>query len=69
MMTIKGASSEQEESTEEHEMTHQQRMKIMKDMTKKIRSKGRMDAESCRDCIKQNQEQDVTASTPRSFWS
>ena len=28
------------------EMRRQQRMKVMKDMTKKIRSKGRMDAEN-----------------------
>ena len=34
-----------EDSTEE-EMRRQQRMKIMKDMTKKIRSRGRMDAEN-----------------------
>ena len=46
------ASGEQEESTENHEMKHQQRKKIMKGLTKKIRSKERMDAESCRDCIK-----------------
>ena len=38
--------SKQEESTEEEEMKQQQRMMIMKDLTKKIRSKGRMDAES-----------------------
>ena len=33
------------DSTEEEEMRRQQRMKMMKDMMKKIRSKGRMDAE------------------------
>ena len=33
-------------STEEEEMKRQQRMKIMKDMTKKIRSKGRLEANS-----------------------
>ena len=33
----------QEESTEEEEMKQQQRMAIMKDLIKKIRSKGRMD--------------------------
>ena len=35
-----------EDSTEKEEMRRQQRMKVMKDMTKKIRSKGRMDAEN-----------------------
>ena len=35
-----------EVSTEEEEMKRQQRMEDMKDVTKKIRSKGRMDAES-----------------------
>ena len=39
-------TNKQEESAEEEEMKQQQRMKIMKDLTKKIRSKGRMDAES-----------------------
>ena len=38
--------SKQEESAEEGEMKQQRRMKIMKDLTKKIRSKERMDAES-----------------------
>ena len=38
--------SKQEESAEEGEMKQQRRMNIMKDLTKKIRSKGRMDAES-----------------------
>ena len=38
--------SKQDESTEEDEMKQQQRMKITKDLTKKIRSKARMDAES-----------------------
>ena len=38
--------SKQAESTEEEEMKQQQRMKIMKDLTRKIRSKGRMDGES-----------------------
>ena len=38
--------SKQEESTGEEEMKQQQRMKIMKELTKKIRSKGRMNAES-----------------------
>ena len=36
--------SKQEESTEEEEMKQQQRMAIMKDLMKKIRSKGRMGA-------------------------
>ena len=35
-----------EDSTEEKEMKRQQKMKVMKDMLKKIRSKGRMDAEN-----------------------
>ena len=35
-----------EDSAEEEEMKRQQRTKVMKDMTKKIRSKGRMDAEN-----------------------
>ena len=38
--------SKQEESAEEEEMKQQQRMKIVKELRKKIRSKGRMDAES-----------------------
>ena len=38
--------SKQEESTEEEEMMQQQRMMIMKGLTKKMRSKGRMDTES-----------------------
>ena len=38
--------SKQEESTEGEEMMQQQRMRIVKDLTRKIRSKGRMDAES-----------------------
>ena len=38
--------SKQEESTEEEEMKQQQKMVIMKDLTRKIRSKGRMDAEN-----------------------
>ena len=37
--------SMKEGSTEE-EMRRQQKMKIMKDMVKKIRSEGRMDAEN-----------------------
>ena len=36
--------SKQEKSTEEEEMKQQQRMVIMKDMRRKIRPKGRMDA-------------------------
>ena len=36
--------SKQEESAEEEEMKQQQRMKIRRDLTKKIRSKGRVDA-------------------------
>ena len=36
----------QEESTEEEEMKQQQRMAIMKDLIKEIRSKERMDAKS-----------------------
>ena len=38
--------SKQDQLTEGEEMKQQQRMNIMKDLTKKIRSKGRMDAES-----------------------
>ena len=38
--------SKQEESTEEEEMKQQQRMAIMKDLIKKIRSKGRTDAKN-----------------------
>ena len=38
--------SMQEDSTEGEEMRRQQRMKVMKDMTKKIRSRCRMDAEN-----------------------
>ena len=38
--------SKQEELEEGEEMKQQQRMRIMKDLTKKIRSKGRMDAEN-----------------------
>ena len=37
-----------EDSTEEEEMKQRQRMKIVKDLTKKIRLKGRMDAKSRR---------------------
>ena len=37
--------SKQEESTEEQEIKQQQRMVIMKDMIRKIRPKGRMDAQ------------------------
>ena len=37
---------EQDESTEEKKMERQQRMVIMKDLIKKIRPKGRMDAEN-----------------------
>ena len=33
-----------EGQTEKEEMRQQQRMRVMKDMTKKIRAKGRMDA-------------------------
>ena len=33
-----------EDSTEEEEMKRQQRMKVMKDMTKNIKAKGKMDA-------------------------
>ena len=36
--------SKHEDSIEEEEMKRHQRMKVMKDMTRKIRSKGRMDA-------------------------
>ena len=35
-----------EDSTEEKEMKRQQKMKVMKGMLMKIRSKGRMDAEN-----------------------
>ena len=38
--------SKQEEPTEEEEMKQQQRMAIMKDLIKKIRSKGSMDAQN-----------------------
>ena len=38
--------SKQDELTEGEEMKQQQRMKIMKDLTKKIRSRGGMDAEN-----------------------
>ena len=38
--------SKQEEQTEEEEMKQQRRMAIMKDLIKKIRSKGRMDAKN-----------------------
>ena len=38
--------SNQEELTEEEEMKQQQRMAIMKDLIKKNRSKGRMDAKN-----------------------
>ena len=38
--------SRHEESTEGEELKRQERMKIVKDMTKKIRSRGRMDAET-----------------------
>ena len=38
--------SKQEELTEEEEMKQQQRMVIMKDVMRKIRSKGRMDAKN-----------------------
>ena len=38
--------SKQEDLTEGEKIKRQERMKTMKDMTKKIRSKGRMDAES-----------------------
>ena len=38
--------SRQEDLTEGEEMKQQQRMMIMKDVTKRIRSKGRMDAEN-----------------------
>ena len=42
---LQSLQRKQEESTEGEEMQQQQRMKIMKDLTKKIRSKGRMDAQ------------------------
>ena len=38
---LRRLQSKQEESTEEEEMKQQQRMAIMKDLIKKIRSKGR----------------------------
>ena len=38
--------SEQEEPTEEEEMKQQQRMAIMKDLIKKIRTKGSVDAKN-----------------------
>ena len=43
---LQRSQSKQEESTEEEEMKQQQRMAIMKDLIKKIRSKGRMDAKN-----------------------
>ena len=42
--TLQGLQSTHEDATEGEEMKRQERMKIMKDTTKKIRSKGRMDA-------------------------
>ena len=36
----------QEELTEEEEMKHQEKLMILKDLMRKVRSKGRMDAES-----------------------
>ena len=42
----KGRAAKHEDSTEGQEMKRQERMKVMKDMTKQIRSKGRMDAEN-----------------------
>ena len=38
--------SKQEELTEEEETKHQQRMVIMKDLVRKTRSKGRVDAKN-----------------------
>ena len=38
--------SRQDESAEEEEMKQQKRINFMKDLTKKIRSKGRMDAKN-----------------------
>ena len=43
---VQRLQSMHENSTEEEEMKRQQRTKVMKDTTKKIRSKGRMDAEN-----------------------
>ena len=43
---VQRLQSRQEEPTEEEEMKQQQRMMIMKDLIRKIRSKGRMDAEN-----------------------
>ena len=53
-------SKQEESAKEEEKMKQQQRMKIMNDLTKKFRSKGRMDAESrwwvsellAADCVK-----------------
>ena len=44
--SLQRLQSKQEESTEEEEMKQQQRMTTMKDLIKKSRSKGRVDAES-----------------------
>ena len=44
--TLQRLQSKQEESTEGEETKQQQRRKIMTDLTRKIRSEGRMDAES-----------------------
>ena len=45
-LNLQRPQSKQEESTEEEEMKQQQRMATMKDLIRKIRSKGRMDAKS-----------------------
>ena len=44
--SLQRLQSNQEELSEEEEMKQQQRMVIMKDLIRKIRSKGRMDAKN-----------------------
>ena len=48
MQFAASAKSKQEESTVEEEMKQQHRIAIMKDLMKKIRSKGTMDAKNRR---------------------
>ena len=43
---VQRLKSKQEEQTEEEEMKQQQRMAIVKNVLKKIRSKGSMDAQN-----------------------
>ena len=46
MNNLQRLQSKQDELAEKEEMKQQQRMKIMKGVTKKIRPQGRMDAKS-----------------------